>query len=124
MSTPQLIMSEKERHQMMVLSLISGGLILILLAIVGGLFLTPRALPNWAENVLVSIATASALKLGDCLSTLVALASGGSVERLGNKLAESAPLEVVAPAPPDVAAASQQVADAAQEEADQIEAKT
>jgi dolichol kinase len=74
-----------------VLGLISGGLILILLGILLGLFLTPRALPNWAENVLVSIATASALKLGDCLATLVALASGRQVERLGNQLAGSSP---------------------------------
>lgn len=77
-----------DRH---VLALISMGLIVILLSIVLGLFLTPRALPNWAENVLVSIATASALKLGDCLSTLVALASGRSVERMGAQLGQSTP---------------------------------
>jgi hypothetical protein len=64
---------------------------IIALGILLGLFLTPRALPNWAENVLVSIATASALKLGDCLATLVALASGRQVERLGNQLAGSSP---------------------------------
>lgn len=74
-----------------VLGLISGGLILILLGILLGLFLTPRALPNWAENVLVSIATASALKLGDCLATLVALANGRQVERMGNQLAAAPP---------------------------------
>lgn len=111
------MMTDKDRHQMMVLSLISFGLILILMSIVVGLFLTPRQLPNWAENVLVSIATASALKLGDCLSTLVALASGGSVERLGQKLANSAP---AGPMPADAAEAAQQVADAAGQEANDI----
>lgn len=78
-----------------VLLVISGGLIFILLSIVFGLFLTSRpgfALPNWAENVLVSIATASALKLGDCLATLVALSSGRSVERLGQQLGQTAPI--------------------------------
>jgi len=74
-----------------VLASISVGLIVILLSIVWGLFLNPRTLPNWAENVLVSIATACALKLGDCLATLVALASGRQVERLGNQLAGSTP---------------------------------
>lgn len=75
----------------MVLLVISAGLISILLAILLGLFTTPRALPNWAENVLVSIATATALKLGDALSTLVALSTGKQVERLGNHLANSPP---------------------------------
>ncbi len=75
----------------MVLLVISGGLITILLAIILGLFITPRALPNWAENVLISIATASALKLGDALATLVALAGGRQVERLGTQLANAAP---------------------------------
>jgi dolichol kinase len=70
-----------------VLGLISFGLLAILLSIVWGLFLNPRTLPNWAENVLVSIATACALKLGDCLATLIALASGRQVERLGQSLA-------------------------------------
>lgn len=75
-----------------VLLVISGGLIAILLTIIVGIYLTTRALPNWAENVLVSIGTAAALKLGDCLATLVALSSGRSVERLGTQLATSAPL--------------------------------
>lgn len=78
-----------------VLLVISSGLITIIMTIVVGLFLTPRALPNWAENVLVSVATACALKLGDCLSTLVALAGGRQVERLGSQLATSAPVEAL-----------------------------
>jgi len=71
--------------------LIAGGLIIILLAIILGLFLTPRELPNWGENVLVSIGTAAALKLGDCISALVALSSSKSVERLGTQLGNSNP---------------------------------
>lgn len=74
-----------------VLMMISGGLIVIILAIIVGIFVTPRALPNWAENVLVSIGTAAALKLGDCLATLVALSSGKSVERLGTQLGNALP---------------------------------
>jgi hypothetical protein len=70
---PQEALSDR-----IVLLVISTGLIVILLTIIVGLFVTPRALPNWAENVLVSVATASALKLGDCLATLVALAGGPS----------------------------------------------
>jgi len=82
-----------------VLGLISFGLIAILMSIVWGLFLNPRTLPNWAENVLVSIATACALKLGDCLATLVALASGRQTERLSTHLAASGPAEPVLATP-------------------------
>jgi hypothetical protein len=102
-----------------VLALISGGLIAILLGILLGLFLTPRALPNWAENVLVSIATAAVLKLGDCLATLVQLASGRQVERLGNQLAGSTPVDA-APTPQEAQDAADQVAGAAAREADAI----
>lgn len=102
-----------------VLFLIAAGLIVILLAIILGLFITPRAMPNWAENVLVSIASVAGLKLGDCLNALVQLASGRQVAQLGEKLAASSPL--TAPAPPDAAAAAQQTAEAAQSEADRIE---
>jgi hypothetical protein len=77
----------------MVLLAISIGLIVIILAIVAGIFLSKRALPNWAENVLISIGTAAALKLGDCLATLVALSSGKSVERLGQQLGNAMPAD-------------------------------
>jgi hypothetical protein len=78
-------------REFVVLLVIAGGLITILLAIIAGLFLAKgsSSLPNWAENVLVSIATASTLKLGDCLAALVQLASGRQVEGLGNQLAKS-----------------------------------
>jgi branched-subunit amino acid transport protein len=81
-----------------VLAIISAGLITIIMSIVWGLFLNPRTLPNWAENVLVSIASVTALKLGDCLATLVTLASGRQNERLVNHLA-SAPATAALPAP-------------------------
>jgi hypothetical protein len=70
----------------------SCGLIIIIGGIILGIFTTPRALPNWAENVLVSIGTAGILKLGDCLNALVQLSTGKSVERLGNQLAASGPV--------------------------------
>jgi hypothetical protein len=76
-----------------VLLVISGGLIGILMTIIIGIYITNRALPNWAENVLVSVGTACALKLGDCLSTLVALSTGRSVERLGTQLASATPAD-------------------------------
>ena len=78
-----------------VLMFISGGLILVLIGIIVGIFTSPRALPNWAENVLVSIGTAAVLKLGDCLGTLVQLASGKSVDRLSGQLAASAPADTL-----------------------------
>lgn len=103
-----------------ILRLIAGGLIAILLAIILGLFITPRAMPNWAENVLVGIASVAGLKLGDCLSALVQLASGRQVAQLGEKLAASAPADAT-PVPANAAAAAQQTADAAVEEADRID---
>ena len=87
-------------RQMTVLLVIASGLIGILLAIIAGLFwprATAAALPNWAENVLVAIATAASLKLGDCIAALIALATGRQVERLGNQLANSPPADPPAP---------------------------
>lgn len=83
------------RLEFTVLMIIAGGLITILIGIITGLFLTPRALPNWAENVLVSIASVAGLKLGDCVSALVQLASGRQVAQLGERLADSKPAEPV-----------------------------
>ena len=81
-----------------VLLAISSGLIWIIMGILVGIFTSPRALPNWAENVLVSIGTAAILKLGDCLSVLVSLSTGKTTERLSTQLAQTAPVE--APSPP------------------------
>lgn len=89
------------RHELHVLTVIAAGLILISLAIVIGLFLTSRpgfVLPNWAENVLVGISTAAALKLGDCISALTALATGRQIENFGNSLANAPPASPPAPA--------------------------
>lgn len=110
------------RDELFVLSLIGGGLIVILLAIIAGLFLAKGAtgLPNWAENVLVSIATASALKLGDALAALVTLATGRQVENLGQQLATSTPMKPSALPSPDAAEAAEQVAGAAQDAANEI----
>jgi hypothetical protein len=84
-------MSFDRRHEFIVLLVISLGLILILLAVIGGLFLTDKAIPNWAENVLIGISSVCGLRLGDCLSALVQLASGRQVARLGEQLAAAAP---------------------------------
>lgn len=78
-----------DRH---VLLFIASGLIVILLSIIAGIFISPRTLPNWAENVLISIGTAAVLKLGDCLNALIALSTGRSVDRMGAHLAQTAPI--------------------------------
>jgi hypothetical protein len=88
------------RDELIVLGVIAFGLIVICLAIVLGLFFDNNGLPNWAENVLVSIATAAALKLGDCISALVALSTGRQIENFGNSLANSPPAEPPAPSEP------------------------
>lgn len=59
-----------------ILLAISVGLLAVILTILIGIFTAPRALPNWAENVLVSIGTAAGMKLGDCLTTLMTLSAG------------------------------------------------
>lgn len=88
--------AEAHRNELIVLSMIGFGLIAILVLIICGLFgwfesKVNAPLPNWAENVLVSIATATTLKLGDVLAALVTLATGRQVESFGNKLATSTP---------------------------------
>lgn len=110
-------------NELIVLSLIGGGLIVIIVLIICGLFgwFKSKAnvpLPNWAENVLVAISTAAILKLGDVLAALVTLATGRQVETLGAQLATSTPSKTNVPASAEEAA--DQVADAASDEADQI----
>jgi hypothetical protein len=107
-----------------VLLVIAGGMIAILLAIIIGIFLCSRpgfTLPNWAENVFVSIATAAVLKLGDCLSTLVALSQGKHISQMGTQLAETAPSAPKPPPPADAGEAARQTADAADDRASEIE---
>ncbi|MXP43002.1 hypothetical protein [Allopontixanthobacter sediminis] len=112
-----------QRDELIVLALFGGGLILIIVGIIGGLFLTERAagLPNWAENVLVAIATGALIKMGDVLSALVALSNGRQVEGMSRQLANAGP--PTAPIPEGVAEAAQQTADAAADEADSIAAR-
>lgn len=107
------------RREFVVLLVIAGGLIAILLTIIVGLFLTPRALPNWAENVMVGIASVTGLRLGDCLSALVQLASGRQVMQLGEKLGNSTPVDT-APPPKDVLDATDQMLGASEKKADEI----
>lgn len=108
-----------------VLLVISVGLIAILLAIIAGIFgwFKTRSnvpLPNWAENVLVSVGTAAALKLGDCLATLTSLSTGKSVERLGTQLGQSAPIAEITTVPDDAKEAAELVAGAAEDAKDEI----
>lgn len=110
-----------QQQELRVLMLIAAGLIAILLAVVLGLFITARpgmAVPNWAENVLVGIASVTGLRLGDCLSALVQLALGRQNARLGEKLAEAPPPATITPA--GAGEAADAVADAAADKADQI----
>lgn len=118
-------LDQARRREFVVLLVISGGLIAILLAIIVGIFgwlpaRANQALPNWAENVLVSIGTAAILKLGDCLNALVQLASGRQVMQLGEKLAASAPADPGAPPPKDAVEAAEQMVDAAKDKRDDI----
>lgn len=110
------------RDELVVLTLFGGGLILLIGGIIAGLFLTTvaAALPNWAENVLVAIATGALIKMGDVLSALVALSTGRQVEGMTRRLAESTPGR---PVPHDAAAAAEETADAAQDRANEIAAK-
>lgn len=112
------------RDELIVLSMIGGGLVLILVLIICGLFgwfpsRSPNALPNWAENVLVALASMAGLKLGDVLAALVTLSAGRQVEKMGDRLADSAPSEKK-PLPENAAEAAEQVAEAAVDEAAEI----
>lgn len=92
---------------LLVLAMIGFGLLTILVLIIAGLFgwfeskviinvdgiKQAAPLPNWAENVLVSIATACTLKLGDVLAVLVQLATGRQVQSMANDLAGSQPMK-------------------------------
>ncbi len=115
------------RNELIVLSLIGGGLIAIVILIVCGLFgwfesKVQQALPNWAENVLVAISTAATLKLGDVLAALVTLATGRQTETFGQALASSTPAKRPPDGPPNpnVKEAVEQVAGAAESEAERI----
>lgn len=117
-------MAERDNHrnELIVLSLIGGGMILVVILIVCGLFgwfesKVAQPLPNWAENVLVGLVSVLGLKLGDVLNALVTLAVGRQVESLGNAAANSIPVKR---APADAADAAAQTAEAAVQEAEEI----
>lgn len=112
------------RDELVVLSLIGAGMILTVILVVCGIFgwfttKTNGPLPNWAENVLVSVISIFAVKIGDVLAALVTLATGRQVEKMGERLATSMPAKKNDP-PVDAAEAADKVADAAVEQADEI----
>lgn len=117
--------NEARRREFVVLLVISGGLIMIIVAIIAGIFgwfKRTAPIPDWAENVLIAISTAAVLKLGDCLNALVQLATGRQVTQLGDKLAASTPIEPAAgPVPQDAADGGKVVADAATDAARNLE---
>lgn len=115
------------RDELIVLMMIGGGMILTVILVIVGIFgwLDTRVrapLPNWAENVLISIISIFAVKIGDVLAALVTLATGRQTEKFtekfADKLADSQP--VPAPAPADAVEAAGQVAEAAVNKADKI----
>lgn len=111
------------RDELVVLSLIGAGMILTVILVVCGIFgwfqtKTNAPLPNWAENVLVSVISIFAVKIGDVLAALVTLATGRQVESMGARLADSTPQKK--PVPADAGEAADQVADAATSEATDI----
>lgn len=111
------------RDELVVLSLIGAGMIITVILVICGIFgwfttKTTLPLPNWAENVLVSIISIFAVKIGDVLAALVTLASGRQVESMTTRLADSTPPKK--PTPADAGEAADQVADAAASEATDI----
>ena len=123
MTPPDHTLNESRRREFVVLLTISTGLILIIVLIVAGIFgwfKRTAPIPDWAENVLVAIATAAILKLGDCLNALVQLATGRQVSQLGEKLAASAPADPPTPVPQEAVEGAQSAADAAQERVDDL----
>ncbi len=68
---------------------IAAGCFVVLLAIIAAM--SWAALPEWAESIFSAIAGGLVVKIADCLSALIALSSGRSVERLGDQLGHSIP---------------------------------
>lgn len=120
------IQRPSHRDELVVLSMIGAGMIVTVILVIIGIFgwfqtKATAPLPNWAENVLVSIISIFAVKIGDVLAALVTLATGRQTEKIADKLGESQPVTVLAgPAPADVVEAAQDTADAAQARADKI----
>ena len=114
------------RDELVVLTMIGGGMILTVILVIIGIFgwLDTKAsapLPNWAENVLVSIISIFAVKIGDVLAALVTLATGRQTEKMTDQLANAGPPIAPLPqAPANAVEAAQDTADAAQAKADKI----
>lgn len=72
-----------------VVTFIAAGCFAVLIAIIMAMSLAK--LPDWAESIFSAIAGGLVVKIADCLSALIALSSGRSVERLGDQLGHSIP---------------------------------
>jgi hypothetical protein len=72
-----------------VLSLIGGGIVIIILAVIAAL--AWATMPDFAESVLSAIVGGSLVKLADVLSALVSLSSNRQLTRVTDQLSESAP---------------------------------
>jgi hypothetical protein len=123
MTAPRVV-AVSHRDELVVLSLIGAGMILTVILVVCGIFgwfqtKSNGPLPNWAENVLVSVISIFAVKIGDVLAALVTLATGRQVESLGEKLSNSAPANK-SPPPESAVEAAEQVAGAAEDAKDEI----
>ncbi len=73
-----------------VVTFIAAGCFVVLLAIIAAMAWA-KGLPEWAESIFSAIAGGLVVKIADCLSALIALSSGRSVERLGDQLGHSIP---------------------------------
>lgn len=73
-----------------VVAFIAAGCFIVLLAIIAAMSWADD-LPDWAESIFSAIAGGLVVKIADCLSALIALSSGRSVERLGDQLGHSIP---------------------------------
>lgn len=72
-----------------VLTLIGGGIVLIILAVIAAMSLAK--LPDWAESVFSAIVGGAIVKLADVLSALIALAGSRQTERVTDQLAVATP---------------------------------
>lgn len=82
-------MSDREGERRVIL-FIAAGCMAIILAVIAAMAWALR-LPDWAESVFSAIIGGVVVKLADALSALVALSSGRSVDRMGDRLAASTP---------------------------------
>lgn len=79
-----------------VLSLIGGGIILLIAGIIASLTFA-RDMPDWAESVFSAIVGGLIVKLADVLSALVAMSGARHMERMGDQLAQATPPTLLPP---------------------------